>query len=102
MNETYKHYSRDCCNILKQMARDAKRDADAARGTPDSDFRSGAAHSFYSVISLLRSQAFAFQIPLAELDLADIEPDKELLLFTGYPTRRGWRRRGSRLINSEL
>ena len=79
MNETYKHYSRDCCNILKQMARDAKRDADGAAGTGDEGFRSGSLMAFHAVISLLQQQALAFQIPLADLDLADIEPMKELV-----------------------
>ena len=79
MNEIYKHYSRDSATLLKKMARDAKREAMAAKGTADESFQLGSLMAFHTVISLLQQQARAFQIPLTELDLADIEPEKELL-----------------------
>ena len=70
------------------MARDAKRDADGAAGTGDEGFRSGSLMAFHAVISLLQQQALAFQIPLADLDLADIEPMKELVSVAGCLTNR--------------
>jgi hypothetical protein len=61
------------------MARDAKRDSVAAKGTPDERYRLGALMAFHSVISLLQQQARAFGIPLEELDLSDVDPERDLL-----------------------
>jgi hypothetical protein len=79
MNVTYKHYSRDCASILKQMARDAKHEASLAKGTAGEGYQLGSLMAFHTVISLLQQQARAFKIPLAELDLEDIDPERELL-----------------------
>jgi hypothetical protein len=61
------------------MARDAKREAAESKGTADESYRLGALMAFHSVISLLQQQAHAFEIPLEELDLSDIEPESDLL-----------------------
>jgi len=79
MSENHKHFSRDCASLLKQMARDAKRRATAAKGTTEESYELGCLMAFHSVISLLQQQAGAFGIPLADLDLQDIEPERDLL-----------------------
>lgn len=78
-NESYKHFSRDCANLLKQMAKEAKRRATEAKGTTDESYQLGSLMAYHAVLSLLQQQARSFQIPLGELDLADIEPEKDLL-----------------------
>ena len=79
MSDTHKHFSRDCASLLKQMAREAKRESVTAKGTSDESYRLGSLMAFHSVISLLQQQARAFEIPLAELDLSDIDPQGDLL-----------------------
>lgn len=61
------------------MARDARQEAAEGKDTADESYRLGALMTFHSVISLLQQQARAFEIPLEELDLSDIEPERDLL-----------------------
>jgi hypothetical protein len=77
--ETFIHFSRDCSSLLKEMARDAKQRAVSCAGTVDESFRYGELMAFHAVISLLQQQARAFGIPLATLDLSDIDPERDLL-----------------------
>lgn len=76
----YQHYLRDLGNLLKQSALEAKQIADnEERGTEGHHFESGRLMAYYEVISLMQQQAEGFQIPLEELDLHDVEPDRDLL-----------------------
>lgn len=42
-------------------------------------FQNGVVMGHYHVLSTMRSQALAFGIPLEDLNLHDIDPDRELL-----------------------
>jgi hypothetical protein len=73
------YYIKDTFLLLKENARDAKKRRDIMAGTPDHQYCIGYLTAFYDVISLLQSQAIAFDIPLSELGLDDLHPEQELL-----------------------
>jgi hypothetical protein len=77
--DTYENYMRDLGGLLRDLALEARRDRDAARGSADESFRSGYLMAFHCVISLLQQQAAAFQIPLEGIRLADLDPEADLL-----------------------
>jgi hypothetical protein len=72
------NYLRDLGHLLKEDALEAKRDAEAASGE-DAAFARGLSLAYYEVISLMQQQAWVFGIPLEEMSLADINPDKDLI-----------------------
>jgi len=77
--DTYENFLRDLGELLRDLALEARRDRDAARGSADESFRSGYLMAFHSVISLLRQQANAFEIPLEAIQLAELDPERDLL-----------------------
>jgi hypothetical protein len=77
--DAYKNYLFDLGYELKQDALDARRERDSApEGSEDRAFKSGRLLAFYEVISTLRNRAEGFGIPLSDLRLDDIEPDRDL------------------------
>jgi hypothetical protein len=64
--------------FIKEDALQAKKDADESS---DSDrlFHRGKLHGYYAVISTLQQHATPQGIPLEELELDDIVPDRDLL-----------------------
>jgi hypothetical protein len=75
----YKNYLGDLGNLIKERALEAKKISE--KEVPGSDgfyFESGRLLGFNEVISIMQQQARGFQIPLEELDLHDIEPDRDL------------------------
>ena len=77
-NNQFQLYLLDLATFLKERARQAK--AEARSESPNaSDFKNGVVMGYYHVLSIMRSQARAFEIPLQELNLHDIDPDSELL-----------------------
>jgi len=76
----YKYYLRDLGNILKERALEAKQiSAKEARDSDGYHFETGRLMAFNEVISIMQQQALGFQIPFEELDLHDIEPDRDLV-----------------------
>lgn len=77
-NEKFKNYIIDTIISLKQLAKKAKLEADnqkmGSHGYPE-----GVIMGYYSIITLLKREAFAFCIDQKELGLADIKPDLDLL-----------------------
>ena len=73
------NYLADLGHLLKEDAVAAKRDSDAARSGEDAAFARGRSLAYYEVISLLQQQAWVFGIPLEEINLADINPDRDLI-----------------------
>jgi hypothetical protein len=74
-DEKCRRYLRDSVLLLKQAALEARAEKNRSR----SDFNSGRAVAYYEVISLLREQALTFGLSLAEVSLADIVPDRDLI-----------------------
>lgn len=76
---THKDYLYDLGLEVKQRALDARRERDAApAGSEDRSFQSGRVMAFNEVISMMQQQAQGLGIPLADLRLDDIVPDRDL------------------------
>jgi hypothetical protein len=71
-------YVRDLSALLKKEALEAKEES---RTVPEDEraFALGRLMAFHEVISLMQQQAQAFGIPLEDLGLDDISPEKDLL-----------------------
>lgn len=80
MPNEYKYYLFDLGYELKGDALDARREVDSApTGSEDRAFKSGRALAYYEVISTMQQRAKGFNIPLSDLRLDDINPDKDLI-----------------------
>lgn len=73
---THALYLRDVGLLLKERALEAR---DEQRGSPN-EFSNGRALAYYEVISLLVTQAQTFGLPLDDIQLHDIDPDRDLLV----------------------
>lgn len=76
--EKFKRYIIDTIILLKELARKAKIEADNPK-EGYKDYAQGVIMGYYSIITLLKHEAFAFCIDQKELGLADIKPDVDLL-----------------------
>jgi len=76
--EKFKRYTIDTITLLKELARKAKAEADNPK-EDYKDYTQGVIMGYYSIITLLKHEAFAFCIDQKELGLADIKPDVDLL-----------------------
>ncbi|MDX1920544.1 MAG: hypothetical protein SFU25_07430 [Candidatus Caenarcaniphilales bacterium] len=80
MDEKYKFYLYDLGYLIKERALDAKK---AINQTSDNSlegsFARGELIALYGIVTLMQQQAEGFQIPLSELQLDDIDPDKDLI-----------------------
>jgi len=79
MGEFHENYLFDPGYLLRERALNAKQELPAARGTASEAFHSGRALAYYEVISLLVNQAIAFGLPVEDLHLEGLEPDRDLL-----------------------
>jgi len=76
----YKNYLGDLGTLIKERALEAKEMfKKEERGTDGYHFEAGRLMAFNEAISIMQQQAQGFQIPLEELDLHDIEPDRDLV-----------------------
>jgi hypothetical protein len=81
MNEDpkYRYYLEDLGFLLREQALEAKARRDAAQNREDRIFHTGELLAYYAVISLMQQQATGFDIPLEELRLDELVPDRDLL-----------------------
>lgn len=77
-DEKFKEYIISTVTLLKELARKAKVEADNPK-EGSKDYTAGIIMGYYSVVTLLKRQAFAFCIDQKKLGLADIKPDMDLL-----------------------
>jgi hypothetical protein len=77
-NEKFKKYTIDTISLLKELARKAKLEADNEKEV-SKGYAEGVIMGYYSIITILKHEAFAFCIDQKELGLADIKPDLDLL-----------------------
>ena len=76
----YKDYLRDLGEIVKTRALEAKDDrARESEGSAEYHFQCGRLVAFNEVISILQQQAEGFDINLQDLNLGDIDPDRDLI-----------------------
>jgi hypothetical protein len=76
--EKYRHYLYDLGLILKERALEAKDDRDAAGDGSEREYLTGRLMAFNEVLSIVQQQAKAFEIPLSELRLESLDPDRDL------------------------
>ena len=79
MSNLHKDYLFDLGYLLQELALQAKEAHAAAKGTEDEAFQSGRSLAFYEVMSLLIRQAESFQLPIKDLHLEGLDPDRDLL-----------------------
>ena len=72
-------YLRDLALLIKDMARKAKTINDASIDDADRSLRLERLMTLHEVVSLMQQQAEAFNIPLADIGLDDIDPEKDLI-----------------------
>ena len=80
------YYLRDLGYLLRERAEEAARKArsiGAKRPVPERTvadaFDKGVAHAYYEVLSVMQNQAEAFEIPLADLALEGLDPERDLI-----------------------
>ena len=77
-NKSLKKYVTNTITLLKDLAIKAKIEADNQRKGYNG-YTEGVIMGYYSIITLLKHEAFSFCIDQKELGLADIKPDIDLL-----------------------
>jgi len=84
--ETYANYLRDLGYLLRERAEEAARDSRSIRAkrrveerTASDAFVEGLSQALYEVISLMQHQAEVFEIPLADLALEGLDPERDLI-----------------------
>jgi hypothetical protein len=76
----YKQYLRDLGKIVKTRAFEAKEErAREQEGSAEYHFQCGRLLAFNEVISILQQQAQGFNISLNDLNLEDLDPDRDLV-----------------------
>jgi hypothetical protein len=80
------YYLRDLGYLLRERAEEATRQARSiyekravADRTVEDAFAEGLAQAYYEVISLMHNQAETFGIPLKDLALEDLDPERDLI-----------------------
>jgi hypothetical protein len=75
----YAHYLFDLGLYIKERALDARRERDSLpKGSSEREFQSGRLLAFNEVISIMQQHAEGMDIPLADLRLDEIDPDRDL------------------------
>ena len=73
------NYLLDLGAIVKRRAKEAVAERDATpEGSPEREFQSGRVIAFNEIISIMQQEAVGFGIPLSDLQLSDIDPDRDL------------------------
>ncbi len=76
----YDNYLYDLGQIIKERAFEAKTERDRKRkGSEEYLYEAGRLMAFNEVISIMQQQAEGFDIPLEELNLQGIDPDRDLI-----------------------
>jgi hypothetical protein len=75
----HEDYLFDLGLLIKERALEARRQRDESpQGSPEREFQSGRVLAFNEVISIMQQQAEGLGIPLTDLRLEDIVPDRDL------------------------
>ena len=79
MSDRHKDYLFDLGFLIKERALEARRERDSASlGSVEREFDAGRVLAFNEVISIMQQQAEGIGLPLSDLRLDDIEPDRDL------------------------
>ena len=75
----FKHYVLDLGRLIKEYAMTAVEEREKQRGQATQEFYDGYVLGFHRVVALMQQQALAFGIGLEDLQLDNIEPDRDLV-----------------------
>jgi hypothetical protein len=76
----YRNYLYDLGFLIKERALNAKKAPEQEKkGSEGYMYESGRLLAFNEVVSIMQQQAVAFGIPLGELRLEEIDPDRDLI-----------------------
>lgn len=78
-SENFKNYIREIACLLKDNAKQAKFDANHPKEGDSADFNSGFLMAYYQVILIMKSQALIFELDAKDINLADIDPERDLI-----------------------
>ena len=78
MTSPHESHLRDLGGLIKEMAREAKREEEAASGSERYDIALGRLTAFHEVVSLMQQQAEAFGLDLPTLASDNISPERDL------------------------
>lgn len=80
MSDVFRNYLLDVGDYIRIRAFEAKATRDALdKGTADWQFQAGRVLAFNEVISILLQSAEGFGISSADLRLAEVDPDRDLV-----------------------
>ena len=79
MSDVHKNYLFDLGYLLREKALEAKQSARAAKGTDAEAYELGKKMAYYEVMSLLVQEAESFQLPIEDLHLEGLDPDRDLI-----------------------
>jgi hypothetical protein len=78
MTDTHANYLHDLGQLVRKAGEQAKQET--ASATPeDKIFQQGRLMAYYEVLSLMQHQAEAFDLPLNDLALSGLDPDRDLI-----------------------
>jgi hypothetical protein len=78
MTAKHENYLYDLGLLIKERAREARRQRnDLPLDSVDRAFQAGRLLAFNETISIMQQQADGFSIPLADLQLEDVDPDRD-------------------------
>jgi hypothetical protein len=79
VTDTHANYLRDLGQLVREAGEQAKARAASAQGKDDQVFERGRLMAYYEVLSLMQQQAVAFDLPLEDLALTGLDPDRDLI-----------------------
>ena len=78
MTDTHANYLRDLGRLVRESGERAKQEG-ASAAPEDKIFQQGRLMAYYEVLSLMQHQAEAFDLPLNDLALSGLDPDRDLI-----------------------
>ena len=79
VDQKYKWYLHDLGNYIREYIIWAKAEKERTRRTDGADYCAGQLMACNRIVSLMQQTAEGFQIPLEDICLDGIEPDRDLL-----------------------
>ena len=83
--ESFGYYMGQIGYLLKDYAREAKTEADNPK-EGDSDYNAGHLRAYHDVIAIMKKEASLCGLTQEDVHLADIDPDRDLLVSRGDAT----------------
>lgn len=77
--ESFKNYIQEINSLIKDYGRQAKVDANNPKEGDSADFNDGFLMAYHQVIAVMKNQAPFFDLTQEEVNLADIEPERDLI-----------------------